>query len=152
MGLIVKELILMKQVYPTFIAQNGNDFLVYVPDLDIYTEGTSFVNAIEMARDAIGLKAIDIEDEGQEPPAPSSPNKALQKAKADADIFDYSTGILTFVDIDFTEYRKQVATAAVNRIITLPQWLDYEANKAALNLSAITQNALIEKLNAQQTR
>lgn len=142
----------MKQVYPTFIAQNADDFLVYVPDLDIYTEGTSFVNAIEMARDAIGLKGIDIEDEGQEPPAPSTPDQALQKAKADAEIFDYSTGILTFVDIDFTEYRKQIDTTAVSRTITLPHWLDYEASKAALNLSAITQNALIEKLNAQQIR
>ena len=40
-------------------------FLVYVPDMNIYTEGTSFVDAIEMARDAIGLKGIDIEDDGK---------------------------------------------------------------------------------------
>lgn len=142
----------MKQVYPTFIAQNEDVFLVYVPDMDIYTEGISFINAIEMARDAIGLKGIDMEDDGKEPPAPSTPDKALQKAKADTEIFDYSTGILTFVDIDFTEYRKQIDTTAVSRTITLPHWLDYEANKAAINISAITQDALIEKLNTQQNR
>jgi predicted RNase H-like HicB family nuclease len=46
----------VKQVYPTFIAEYESDFLVYVPDMDIYTEGKSMVEAIEMARDAIGLK------------------------------------------------------------------------------------------------
>lgn len=140
----------MKQVYPTFIAQNADTFLVYVPDMDIYTEGESFINAIEMARDAIGLKGIDIEDSGQKPPTPSSQAAAMQKAKADTEIFDYSTGILTFVDIDFTEYRKTIDNSAVSRTITLPRWLDYEASKASINISAITQNALIEKLHTMQ--
>ena len=49
----------MKQVYPVFIAEYKKDFLVYVPDLEIYTEGKSMVDAIEMAREAIGLKGID---------------------------------------------------------------------------------------------
>ena len=46
----------MKRAFPTFITQVGKDFLVYVPDLDLYTEGNSLTDAIEMARDAIGLK------------------------------------------------------------------------------------------------
>lgn len=142
----------MKQVYPTFIAQDDDSFLVYVPDMDIYTEGTSFLNAIEMARDAIGLKGVDMEDDGLTPPIPSTKSEALAKAKADTEIFDYSTGTLTYVDIDFTEYRKQIDTKPVNRTITLPQWLDYEANKAAINVSLLTQNALIEKLNKQQNQ
>ncbi len=56
----------MKQVYPTFIV-NTNDgsehpFLVCVPDMEIFTEGDTFANAIEMARDAIGLAGISMED------------------------------------------------------------------------------------------
>ena len=31
----------MKQVYPTFIVKEKEDYLVYVPDLEIYTEGKS---------------------------------------------------------------------------------------------------------------
>ena len=54
----------MKRAFPTFITQVGKDFLVYVPDLDLYTEGNSLTDAIEMARDAIGLKGIDLEDDG----------------------------------------------------------------------------------------
>ena len=46
----------MKQVFPTFIV-NANDgsehpFLVCVPDMEIFTEGDTFADAIEMARDA----------------------------------------------------------------------------------------------------
>ena len=46
----------MKLTYPVFIAKNKEDYLIYVPDMDLYTEGSSMAEAMEMARDAIGLK------------------------------------------------------------------------------------------------
>lgn len=140
----------MKQVYPTFIAQNDDAFLVYVPDMDIYTEGSSFVDAIEMARDAIGLKGIDFEDDGKELPVPSTQETALQKAKSNSDIFDYSTGVLTFIDVDFSEYRKKVDMKTVRRTVALPSWLDYEAGKAGINVSRVLQEALMQVLNVSR--
>lgn len=100
----------MKQVYPTFIL-NTNDnskypFLACVPDMDILTEGDSFANAIEMARDAIGLVGISMEDNGNELPKPSDKEIALEKVKQDTEIVDFSKGLLTYVDVDFSEYRK----------------------------------------------
>lgn len=53
----------MKLTYPVFIAKNKEDYLIYVPDMDLYTEGSSMAEAMEMARDAIGLKGIDMEAE-----------------------------------------------------------------------------------------
>ena len=47
----------MKEAYPVLIKQCGKDYLVYVPDLELYTEGKSMADAMEMARDAIGLKS-----------------------------------------------------------------------------------------------
>ena len=85
----------MKQVYPVFIREYKKDYLVYVPDMDIYTEGKTMADAIEMARDAIGLKGIDYEDNVKQIPLPSSREEALANAKANNDIFDYSVGILT---------------------------------------------------------
>lgn len=72
----------MKQVYPTFIAEYKGDYLVYVPDMEIYTQGSSFVEAIEMARDAIGLKGIDMEDDKKTLPMPSSRQEVISKAKS----------------------------------------------------------------------
>ena len=51
----------MKQVYPvifTKIQDEKNTILIEVPDLEILTEGFGIVNAIDMARDAIGVKGI----------------------------------------------------------------------------------------------
>lgn len=136
----------MKQVYPTFIAKNEETFLVYVPDMDIYTEGTSFADAIEMARDAIGLKGIDMEDNNMKLPEPSSMEKAIEKAKEDTEDFDYSAGMLTYVDIDFLKYRKMKGQKSVRRNVTLPSWLDFEAERAGLNVSKVLQEALIAAL------
>ena len=33
-------------VYPVMITPSGTDHLVYVPDLDVYTEGKDFADAI----------------------------------------------------------------------------------------------------------
>lgn len=138
--------VVMKQVYPVLIAEYKKDFLVYVPDMDIYTEGKSMVDAIEMARDAIGLKGIAFEDDGKAIPLPSTREVAMNRAKEDADIFDYSTGILTLVDVDFYEYRRRVDNRAVRRNVTLPNWLNAEAEKAQLNVSRVLQDALISIL------
>ena len=140
----------MKQVYPTFIAEHKGDFLVYVPDMEIYTEGKSVAEAIEMARDAIGLKGIDLEDDGKELPNPSTMNDAIGKAKADTEIFDYSKGMLTLVDIDFSEYRRKMDNKTVRRNVTLPNWLNVEAEKAHIKVSRVLQEALMAKLGVSR--
>lgn len=136
----------MKQVYPVFIAEHEGVFLVYVPDMEIYTEGKNMADAIEMARDAIGLKGIDFEDDEKELPRPSGADAAMKKAKADADVFDYSAGTLTFVDVDFSLYRKKIENRTVRRNVTLPSWLNAEAEKAHINVSRVLQEALMKKL------
>ncbi|MGN0395746.1 MAG: type II toxin-antitoxin system HicB family antitoxin [Coprococcus sp.] len=144
----------MKQVYPTFIL-NTNDnsehpFLVCVPDLEIFTEGDSFADAIEMARDAIGLTGISMENNGEEIPVPSKQEVALEKAKRDTEIVDFSEGILTYVDVDFSEYRRKIDTKTVRRNVALPSWLNYEADKAGVNVSRILQEALISILKLER--
>ena len=140
----------MKCVYPALIAKHENDYLAFVPDLDIYTEGTSFADAIEMARDAIGLKGIEYEDDKKALPEASNAEQAVAIAKQDTEIFDYSQGILTYIDVDFSEYRKAVDTRSVRRNVTLPCWLNNEADKAGVNVSGILQEALIKVLNVSR--
>lgn len=144
----------MKQVYPTFIV-NTNDgsehpFLVCVPDMEIFTEGDSFANAIEMARDAIGLAGISMEDNNEELPIPSDKVVAIEKVKQDTEVIDFSTGVLTYVDVDFYEYRKKVDTKTVRRNVALPSWLNYEAEHAGINVSRVLQEALMDVLNVRR--
>ena len=144
----------MKQVYPTFIV-NTNDgsehpFLVCVPDMEIFTEGDTFADAIEMARDAIGAAGISMEDNKEELPTPSDQLAAIEKVKQDTGVIDFSEGILTYVDVDFLEYRKKVDTKTVRRNVALPSWLNYEAEHAGINVSRVLQEALMNVLNVRR--
>ncbi|MDE5598800.1 MAG: type II toxin-antitoxin system HicB family antitoxin [Lachnospiraceae bacterium] len=144
----------MKQVYPTFIV-NTNDgsehpFLVCVPDMEIFTEGDTFADAIEMARDAIGAAGISMEDNKEELPTPSDQLTAIEKVKQDTGVIDFSEGILTYVDVDFFEYRKKVDTKTVRRNVALPSWLNYEAEHAGINVSRVLQEALMNVLNVKR--
>ena len=144
----------MKQVYPTFIV-NTNDgsehpFLVCVPDMEIFTEGDTFADAIEMARDAIGVAGISMEDNKEELPIPSDRLAAIKKVKQNTEIIDFSEGFLTYVDVDFLEYRKKVDTKTVRRNVALPSWLNYEAEHAGINVSRVLQEALMNVLNVKR--
>lgn len=53
-------------------SDSGEKFvLAYIPDFDINTQGTDIADAIEMARDAIGVVGIDMEDDGEALPEPT---------------------------------------------------------------------------------
>lgn len=144
----------MKQVYPAFIfdAKDSSDhpFLAYVPDLSVYTQGSDFFTAIEMARDAIGAAGISMEDHGEALPEPSTQEKAIETAKKHVEIVDFSIGTLTYIDVDFTEYRRKTDLRTVRRNVTLPSWLNYEAEHSGINVSRVLQEALMQVLKVQR--
>ena len=120
----------MKRVYPV-IMEEGNDFVVvYFPDFDSGTQGENIPKAIEMARDAISMLGVTLEDEGK-----------IKKGQ-----------IKTFIDVDFDDYRRKNETKTVKKNCTLPSWLCYEAEKANINFSAVLQEALKEKLNISKDK
>ena len=140
----------MKLVYPIFVKQHDKQFLVFIPDLKIYTEGKNFCDAIIMARDAIGIKMLDFEDRGLEYPKASDANQAIALAKKDADdVFDYSDGTLTFVDVDTLAYRSKARSKSVKKNCTIPAWLNEKAEHAGINFSRVLQEALIQLLGEE---
>lgn len=130
-----------KGAYPIVLKPTGNGYYVEIPDFDIGTQGDTVVEAIEMARDAIGLMGIDMQDDGKEMPEPYSCE--FQKEEGD---------ILTLVDVDFVEYRKKVDNRAVKKNCTIPYWMSVEADKMGVNYSRILQDALANLLNVGQIR
>ena len=140
----------MVSVYPvifTSLHDEKDTVLVDVPDLGILTEGFGMADAVYMARDAIGLKGIDCEDEGKGVPEPSN-IEDIDESKGT--FAEDGKGIVSLVDVDFTEYRRKVDNRAVRRNVTLPNWLNQEAEKAGLNVSKVLQDALISKLNVSR--
>ena len=133
----------MKGVYTALIKQDGDMFLAYLPDLDSMTQGNSFFEAIEMARDLLGTYSL-----AEELPTPVDVEtaKAIAIEKADDEDFKFSDGIIAFVDIDTNEYKKKLNTKAVRRNVSLPAWLNEKAEAAGVNFSRVLQDALIERL------
>jgi predicted RNase H-like HicB family nuclease len=125
----------LKKVYPVILTPSKIGYVVYVPDLEINTQGTDIANAIEMARDAIGLWSITEEDMGRSIPEPSS---KLPEHSPDE--------IVTLVDIDFGAYRKANDNRTIRKNLTIPSWLNTLAEKAGINFSQVLQEALKEKL------
>lgn len=126
----------MKEVYPIILTKEESGYYVNIPDFKASTQGEDLANSIEMARDLIGLMAIDFEEDGKDIPKPNSV------------IFEKQDGdIITLVDIDFLDYRKRNANKMVRKNLTIPYWLNTEAEKQGINFSQVLQTALKEKLN-----
>ena len=56
----------MKNAYPIVMTQGKEFIVVFIPDFNINTQGKDVPDAIEMARDAIGLMGIDMREEADE--------------------------------------------------------------------------------------
>ncbi len=130
----------MKTTFPVIFTKDEGIYLVKVPDLDLMTQGADLVDATVMARDIICLHCVTLQDRGETIPSPSSIHDITT---------EHSEDILTLVDVDVTDYRKQWGKHNVRRNVSLPSWLDYSATKAGVNVSAILQKALIETLGVQ---
>lgn len=130
----------MKNSYPIILMPDKFGYIVYIPDFNINSEGDTLTEAIEMASDAIGIIGIDMEDNDESLPSPT----AISKVKTDS-----AADIVTLVDVDFAEYRRKNDMRTVKKNCTIPSWLNFEAEKAGVNFSAILTAALKSELNIQ---
>ena len=129
----------MKNAYPVIMTQGKEFIVVFIPDFNINTQGKDVPDAIEMARDAIGLMVIDMQDNGESLPKSSSITSVQAEAPSGA--------IVSLVYVDFAEYRRKNDMRVVKKNCTIPSWLNFEAEKAGVNFSAVLQAALKNELH-----
>nr|WP_315021733.1 HicB family protein [uncultured Aminipila sp.] len=104
----------MKKVYPVIFTQMDDCILVDIPDLEVLTQGQNLANAIEMARDAIGVKGISLEDSKLSIPEPS---KKVDISKGA--FIKNGDSFISLVDVDFEIYRRELDNKMVRRNVTL---------------------------------
>ncbi len=133
----------MKAVYPIIIfpQTEGEEYrTVYIPDFDSCTEGKDLADCLFMARDAISLMGVTMEDSGEEIPAPSETVGTVS--------IDIPEGaIRTLIDVDFDSYRRSLDNKPVCKRCTIPSWLNEKAEGAHINFSQVLQDALKAALN-----
>ena len=127
----------MKQAYPVIITKDKDFFVASIPDFETGTQGESLAEAIEMARDAIGMCGCYMQDEKKDIPIPTDIGNVTTEA----------SDILTLVDVDFDEYRKKHEMRTVRKNVTIPSWLNEEAESANINFSALLQKAIKAELH-----
>lgn len=145
----------MKVVYPVIFTDVDTNILIEVPDLEIYTEANdakkkkgTLADAVMMARDAIGLCCISREDHGEDIPAPTNINDINMKESA---FYAEDKTFVSVVDVDLAVYRQKNDMKMVRRNVTLPNWLNREAEAAHINVSRVLQEALLSTLGLNKS-
>ena len=128
----------MKTAYPIVLTPADRGFVVYVPDLNINTEGSTIADAISMAEDAIGLWGITAQDIGKEIPSASAAPPACASGEKTA-----------YAVVDFDAYRRAHDMRVVRKNVTLPSYLNDMAEKAGVNFSQVLQESLKQRLGVQ---
>lgn len=127
-----------KYVFPALFepGENGG-YCVTFPDLPgCITEGDTLEEAMFMAKDALELHLYGIEEDNEQIPTPTPPEK-LNIPKG---------AFIVPITVYMPPVRDEMANKSINKTVTLPRWLNKAAEEAKINFSQVLQQAIKEKL------
>lgn len=122
-----------KLLYPAIFRREEIGYSVSFPNFPgCNTEGNSLEEAYEMAFDALGLY---LEALGEYP-----------MLAVDPDIKISDDEMLTLIEFDILKYAAKHSKKAIKKTLTIPEWLNTEAEKRHINFSKVLQTALKKEL------
>lgn len=120
------------KTYPAVFHYDEGSYWVEFPDLEgCFSDGETIEEAAVNAAEALGGYLCSLMDRGLEIPTASSIN----------DIKEPESGFRSIVTADPYAFKKN--TKAVKKTLTIPQWLNDEAEQHNINFSQVLQKALI---------
>lgn len=126
-----------RYIYPAvFTYEPGMEIAVVFPDLDCATSGENDNDALLSARELLGCVLNGLEEDGAEIPTPTPLSNVIMS--------DNERTVL--IDVYMPSVRMTQNNHSVNRIVTLPDWLNTAAIEHNINVSQVLQDALKEKL------
>ena len=124
----------MKIAYPAIIHEEEGAFWVEFPDLEgCFSDGDSVADAISNASDALGGYVCSLMDSDLPVPGASDIKEIVAE-----------DGFTTMVISDPLAYKKN--TKSVKKTLSIPEWLNIEAEKRHINFSSVLQQALIARI------
>ena len=124
-----------KYVFPAIFHPEDIGFSIYFPDLPgCITESDTLEEASKMARDALELYLYELEQSSEPIPSPVGRYHVEKE--------EYVVMITAHMKVIRSEMRNK----AVKKTLTIPCWLNEEAEAAGINFSLVLQDALREKL------
>ena len=114
---------------------------VVFPDLPGgVTVGKDEEEAARLAREVLALHLYGMEEDGEEIPQPSS----LRVLAEQEDLQDNEAFLL--VESFMPAFREMQRTRCVKKTLSIPYWMNAEAERIGVNFSQTLQNALEEKI------
>ncbi|MDD4564650.1 MAG: type II toxin-antitoxin system HicB family antitoxin [Eubacteriales bacterium] len=124
----------MLKIYPAIFHEEDGSFWVEFPDLEgCQSCGATLEETMELAQEALGLYLATKIESKEEIPEPS-----------DIKCFEASDGFVSYVTADPDKYRRK--TKAVKKTLSIPEWLNEEAEKKHINFSSVLQSALLSEI------
>ena len=110
------------------------------PDLEgCFTCAENSEEIYKMAKEVLGLHLWSMERDGEDISNPST----IKDIKLEAN----ETSIL--IDVFMPPVRDRINNKVIKKTLTIPQWLNIEAEKEGVNFSQVLQTALKEYLHMQ---
>ena len=131
---------IMKQVYayPAVVKKVQQGYMFFIPDLLESVFEQTLPEGIEKCREMIGRMAVEMERENLVIEPPTGFKEAMQMQEKNS--------LVIFIDVDFEEFRRRMSRQAVHKNVTIPAWMEWEAEWEGLNYSALLQEAIRAKL------
>ena len=125
----------MLRVYPAIFLKEDIGYSVSFPDLDgCFTDGDTLEEAFEMAQEVLGLYLVSLEERNINVPVSSD----ISGIKCSENEF------ASLVSTSVKKYRRK--DKPVKKTLTIPEWLNEEAEQRHINFSSVLQKALKEEL------
>ena len=126
--------------YPAIFTHEDNQYWVEFVDLKgCFSDGKTLAEAIENAKEAMGLYLEDLEE----------------YPKCTTDIKNIKledNQIISFVTINLDDHKRKYENKSVKKTLSIPAWLNTIAEKENVNFSQLLQKALIETLHVDKLR
>ena len=125
-------------IFPcVFIYKESGGIGIYFPDLDgCVSSGESEQEACHNAKEALSLHLYGMEQDNEEIPSPSSIRGLVLE----------NDESLVLVEVYMPPFRARQKNKFVKKTLTIPHWLNVEAERAGVNFSQALQSTLKEQL------
>ncbi len=125
-------------IYPAIITKlDENDYNIKFPDFDeIISYGDSIEEAYLMAEDALKLCLFDLYEDDKTIIEPS----IINNIKLD------ESQVMILVKVNLKQIIKEYDNKSIKKTLTIPSWLNKEAEKSHINFSKLLQEALVDYL------
>lgn len=125
-------------IFPALFEQSENGISILFPDLPgCLPCAETMEDAVKNAKEAMTLHLYGMEEDSEEIPEPT------QFAK----LRTGENQTLMLIEAFMPPFRERMHKKFVKKTLSLPSWINAEAEHAGINFSAVLQEALIEKLH-----